>query len=333
MKKSKRGSPRSKSRLGLGFAVAVCAAVTLAACGSSSSSTSTKGATKTAPTGTAGATSATGPGKGKPAITIGDKNFTEEYILGELYAQALRAKGYHVTVKSDIGSSEIIDKALTSGQIQMYPEYVGTILSVVAGQNTQPASEAATYAAAKRFENKRGFALLSATPFYDSNAIATLPAYAKKYHLIKISDLKAVGAFSYADTPENLNRIQGAAGLRKVYGLTKLKFVPLAIGLQYPALEKGNVQTADVFSTDAQLSQVKLTILTDNKHIFGFQNVAPVVNEKVLKAEGPAFAQILNAVSAKLTTSAIQSMNAAVTFNKDLPASVAGKFLKANGLG
>ena len=323
---------RSIPRPILGAVVALCGAVALGACGSSSSSSGAS--TSSSASGSAtGASKGSLPGSGKPAVTMGDKNFTEEFILGDLYQQALQAKGYKVTLKGNIGSSEIIDKALTSGQIQMYPDYVGTILSVVAGLNKLPSSEAATYQAAKRFEQKRGFTLLSATPFYDTNAVAVLPAYAKKYSLKTISDLKKVGAFTYADTPENLNRLQGVAGLRKVYGLTKLKFVPLAIGLQYPALERGSAQTADVFSTDAQLTRTHLVLLTDDKHIFGFQTAAPIVNDKVLKAEGPAFAQTLNAVSSKLTIPAIRSMNAAVDINKDDPAVVARAFLKANGLG
>ncbi|MGI8800711.1 MAG: glycine betaine ABC transporter substrate-binding protein [Solirubrobacteraceae bacterium] len=302
--------------------MAVSAAVAVSACGSSSSTTSSAG----------GGATASQPGKGKPAVTIGDKNFTEEYILGELYAQALRAKGYNVTVKSGIGSSEIIDKALTAGQIQLYPDYVGTILSVLAHQNTPPQSQTATYQAAQTFEQGRGFTLLDATPFYDTNAIAVLPAYAQKHNLKAIGDLKGAGGFTYADTPENLNRLQGVAGLRKVYGLTNLVFRPLAIGLQYRALEGGSAQAADVFSTDGQLTQTKLTLLTDDKHIFGFQNAAPVVSTKVLQAEGPAFKQTLNLVSGKLTLPAIRSMNAAVDVDKQRPATVAQTFLKANGL-
>ncbi len=323
---------RSFARIGSGAVAALSAAVVLAACGGSSSSSSSSSSTSATSSSSSGASAATGPGKGKPAVTIGDKNFTEEFILGELYAQALRAKGYNVTVKSNIGSSEIIDKSLTGNAIQMYPDYVGTILSVLAHQNTSPTSAAATYQAAKRFEQSRGFTLLDATPFYDTNAVATLPAYAQKNHLSTIADLKKAGSFKYADTPENLNRLQGVMGLRQVYGLTNLKFVPLAIGLQYPALTRGDVQTADVFSTDAQLTQTKLTILTDTKHIFGFQNVAPIVSPKVLAAEGPAFAQTINAVSAKLTTPAVQSLNAAVAIDKHQPAAVAQAFLKANGL-
>jgi osmoprotectant transport system substrate-binding protein len=236
-----------------------------------------------------------------------------------------------VAVKSDIGSSEIVDKALTSNQIQMYPDYVGRILSVHAHQNTPPKSARATYQAAKRFEQSRSFTLLDPTPFYDTNSVATLPVFAMKWGLTTISDLKKLGSFGYADTPENLNCLQGVAGLHRVYGLRRLKFVPIAIGLQYPALTRGDMQTADVFSTDAQLTQIKLTLLSDNQHIFDFQDVAPVVSSKVLQAEGRS-AQRVNAVSSKLTTPAIRSMNAVVAINKQQPAAVARTFLKANGL-
>src|ERR1051325_2047191 len=101
----------------LAVGTALLLTTALAACGDDDSSSS--------------GDSASQPGKGKPAVTLGDKNFTEQYILGELYAQALKAKGYTVKVKSNIGSSEVIDKALTSGQIDMYPEYTGVIVTVL----------------------------------------------------------------------------------------------------------------------------------------------------------------------------------------------------------
>jgi osmoprotectant transport system substrate-binding protein len=271
------------------------------------------------------------PGKGKPPVTIGDKNFTEEFILGELYAQALRAEGFTVTLKGNIGSSEIVDKALRAGRIDMYPDYVGTIVSVLAGTDP-PASQQATYAAAKKYEEANGSTLLDMTPFFDTNAVGVMPEYAQKNGLKTIDDLKKVGSFTYADTPENLHRLQGVKGLREVYGLTDLKFKPLAIGLQYPALKRGDVDTADVFSTDAQLTRTKLVLLEDTKHIFGFQNVAPVARRKVLQEQGPAFAQTINAVSAKLTAEAMRSMNAAVDIDKRAPKDVAKQFLEANQL-
>ena len=118
--------------------------LTVAACGGGSSGTSSSASSNAAPAGQ--------PGKGKPAITIGDKNFTEEFILGQLYAKALRAKGYTVHVKSNIGSSEIIDKALTSGKIDMYPEYTGEIVLTLAGSKSRPVSAQQTYQQALRFE-------------------------------------------------------------------------------------------------------------------------------------------------------------------------------------
>lgn len=314
----------------MGAAALLCAGA-LAACGGSSSTHSSS-----ASSAASGASSAK-PGKGKPPITIGDKNFTEEFILGDLYAQALRAKGYTVKVKQNIGSSEIIDKALTSGQIQMYPEYDGEIvLSLAHDTKTKLTSEQQTYQLAQKFEQSRGYTLLNPTPFFDVNEMAVKPSFAAKYHLKSIGDLVHVGnkasGVIYGDTPENAGRYAGLIGLKQAYGLTNIHFKSLAIGLQYQAIQQGAINMADVFSTDAQLRQIHLNILSDPKHIFGFQYVAPVVNKKLLASEGPAFAQTLNAVSAKLTVPVMQQLNAAVATNKLDPAFVAGKFLAANGL-
>jgi osmoprotectant transport system substrate-binding protein len=313
---------------------ALLAVATLAACGSSSSSSSSSSAAGTSSAGSSSSSSGGGalPGTGKPAITIGDKNFTEEFILGDLYAQALQAKGFTVNLKPNIGSSELTDKSLTSGQIDMYPEYTGVILSVLAGQTRVPPTAETTYQAAKKFEQKRGFTLLNQTPFFDADALATLKPFATKNHLTTISDLKKLSSWSNGGPPENETRYEGVVGLHQAYHLYNLKFVPLTIGLQYQALDSGKVDTADVFTTDGQLQSGKYVILTDTKHIFGFQNVAPVVSNKLLAREGPAFAQTLNAVSAKLTNHVMQQLNAAVDIDKVDPATVATKFLQANGL-
>src|SRR3984893_19100168 len=136
-----------------GSAAALALVVGLAACGSSSSSSSSS-ATTSKP-----AVAASGPGVGKPGVTIGDKNFAEENILGALYAGALQAKGYNVTLKDNVGSSEIIHKALTSGQIEMSPEYTGVLLSAVAGQTKNPSSASAAAQEAKAFLEKEGVTL------------------------------------------------------------------------------------------------------------------------------------------------------------------------------
>ena len=146
------------------------------------------------------------------------------------------------------------------------------------------------------------------------------------------SDKKAKGAPTVGGAPEFATRFEGLVGLKQEYGLTNVKFKPLAIGLQYKALDDGQIQVADVFTTDGQLQGKKYVVLKDPKNVFGFQNVAPVVSKKVLAAQGPAFEQTLDAVSAKLTNDAMQKMNGAVDLDKQKPAAVAKTFLQANGL-
>ncbi len=323
---------RSVVKPALAGVITVLVVVVLAACGSSSSSSSASGAAGTSSSSTSGASGSSLPGKGKPAITLGDKNFTEEYILGDLYQQALQAKGYTVNLKPNIGSSELTDKSLTSGQIQMYPEYTGVILSVIKGQAKVPVSAAATYAAAKSFEAGRGYMLLNPTPFQDRDVTATLKAFAAKHHLVSMEDLAKLPSFTNGGPPENKTRYEGLVGMHEAYHLNNVHFVPLAIGLQYQALDSGKVDSANVFTTDGQLASGKYALLTDPKHIYGFQQVAPVVSAKLLQQEGPAFAQTLNAVDAKLTNTVMQKLNAAVVLDKVDAATVAKEFLKANGL-
>jgi osmoprotectant transport system substrate-binding protein len=310
----------SKAKQGVAVALALALAVVVAACGSSSSSSKST----STPSGK--------PGTGKPAVTIGDKNFTEQFILGQLYAQALRAKGFSVNVKSDIGSSELIDKALTSGQINGYPEYSGIVLTAIAHDNKSYPSPQATYDAVKKFEAGRGYTVLNMTPFNDVDALATKPAYATQHKLTAVPDLKGVGRFTLGAPPEFKTRFTGLVGMKQVYGITNVNFKPLAIGLQYKALDGGQIQVADVFTTDGQLQRGSYTVLKDPKNIFGFQNVVPIFSKKTIDAEGPAFSQVLDTVSAKLTVPAMQQMNAAVDLDKQNPAEVAQKFLQANGL-
>jgi osmoprotectant transport system substrate-binding protein len=280
-----------------------------------------------------GAHSAALPGKGKPTVTIGDKNFPEELILGQLYAKALQAKGFKVKLKANIGSSEIVDKALTSHQLDMYPEYTGTILSELAHKTKSPHNANDAFNQAKKFEQSRGFTLLNKTPFFDSDAIGVLKSYATENKLKSVADLKKLGTnFKVGALPEFKTRFTGLVGLKQAYGVVPT-FVPLGkTEIVYTAIDSGKINGGDVFTTDAQLASGKYTLLKDPKFIFGFQNVAPVVSQKVVKAEGPAFAKALNAVSAKLTTPAIQAMNKAVVLDKKDPGAVAAAFLKANGL-
>ena len=268
-----------------------------------------------------------------PTVSIGTKNFTEEFVLGQLYKQGLEAKGFTVAYHENIGSTEVTDTALTSGKINFYPEYTGTILTVVFHKNSVPKTAPATYALAKKLQEKRGFTLFAPTPFYDTDAMGVLTTTAKRYGLKTVADLTKVPGLSICGYPEFQTRFAGLVGLKQAYGVTDVKFVPLAGISVYQALGSGKCKAGDVFSTDPQLAGTKYTVLTDTKFIFGFQNVAPVVSEKLATALGPKFRQTVDAVSAKLTTPAMIAMNKAVAIDHQSAAAVAGKFLKANGLG
>lgn len=297
----------------------------LAACGSSNKSNTNKTNTSKP--------SSSLPGTGKPPIVVGDKNFPEENILGALYATALRAQGYTVTEKDNIGSTELTYKALTSGQIGMFPEYLGNIVTVIEGKTTSPPTALATYEESKSYLAKHGYALLAMTPYSNSDVVVTKVAYATAHHLTSVADLAKLGkSLKLAAEPEYATRVAGLIGLKKDYGVVP-DFVPLATSaLVYQAINSGQVQAGDVFTTDPQLKSGAYTLLSDPKGIFGFDNVAPIVATKLIAQEGPAFASTLDKVSQLLTLPAIQRMNAAVILDKQSPGSVAVQFLKANGL-
>jgi osmoprotectant transport system substrate-binding protein len=273
------------------------------------------------------------PGTGKPPITLGTKNFTEQFVLGQLYKQALEAKGYTVVLKQNVGASEIIDRALESGQIDMYMEYIGVIAQELAQTRRHLKTRAATLSKAKEFERRRGFELLKITPGSDSDANVVRPDYAREHHLESTADLKRVGLFRYGGPAENRTRFQGAVGMRRVYGLSNLRYVPVAIDGRYQALDEGRIDVAAGFSTEGQLAdKARYLVLTDPEGIFGFQNIAPVISRKLLERLGPQFTTTVDAVSAKLTNEALREMNAAVDLRKEAPADVAARFLQQNGL-
>jgi osmoprotectant transport system substrate-binding protein len=273
------------------------------------------------------------PGEGKPPVTLGTKDFTEEFVLGELYKQALEAKGYTVNLKKNIGSTEIIDKALTSGEIDGYPEYLGVSLAVAARKDIIPKSAEQTYNLAKEFYEGRGQVISEQTPFFDVDAIATTKEFAEQNNLKTVADLKKLDSFTVGARPEFRNRFQGLKGMRSEYGLNNAQFKQLALGLQYQALDAGDVDSANVFSTQPQLASGKYTVLEDPKGIFGYQYVAMVMNrDKYEELGGPEFFKVIDDVSKLLTNEAMITMNKAVEIDKQDEAEVARSFLEANQL-
>lgn len=270
---------------------------------------------------------------GESPIRIGTKNFTEQRILGELYRQALRAKGYEVVLKTDIGSSEIVHRALQRGVLDMYPEYIGVLLSEVAEVTERPRSDAAAYEAANAFERRNGFTLLAQTPFSDSNALAVKPQFARRHGLRTIADLRKIKrTVRIAALPEFATRFEGMKGLRQRYGLDNLEAVDAESHERYPMLDDGDVDMAVVFTSEGQLAGDDYVVLEDPRQVFASGRVAPIVSDELLESHGAQLRDAINAVSRELTTSAMREMNGAVDLGERKPAAVATEFLRARDL-
>ena len=266
---------------------------------------------------------------GTTPIIIGTKDFPEQYVLGQLYKQALEAKGFRVQYKENVGSTELIDKALRSNRVTFYPEYTGIMLSVTFGKKTVPKTAVATYNLAKQLYGRRGQTLLKQTPFQDRDAIAVLRTTANRYGLKSVGDLKKVPDLTLAGFPQFETRWAGT--IKRLYGVT-FDFTPLAGISAYTVLDQKKVLAAAIFSTDAQLASSKYVVLSEPKNMFGFQHVAPVLSKKLLSENGTRFSSTVNKVSALLTEKAMIAMNKAVGIDKRSAASVANAFLKANKL-
>ena len=273
-----------------------------------------------------------GQKKDTRSITVGSKGFAESWITGELYAQGLRNLGYTVDLKTNVGSSDIISAALLSGQIDLYPEYTGVMLVSFMGEDRLMDSAEETYELAKTWAEDNRVTMLNATPFENKNAVAVRKEFADEHDLKTVSDLKRIGDFTYSTYPDNVTGAQGYEGIVDSYGLENMKLKTLSIGLNYQAIERGEIEAADVFTTDPQLLRSDLVVLDDDKKLFGFQNVVPLIRDDAFAELDDDASHFLNELQSLLTLEAIQAMNEASAINRLDPAQVAKMFLDDNGL-
>jgi osmoprotectant transport system substrate-binding protein len=311
--------------------IGVVSALLIAGCGGA-----TSGSTPATSTTAAAATTTTTtplPGVGKPPVIIGDKNFTEQFVLGELYAEALTAQGYSVQVNQDIGPVEVTLPALTTGRLAMYPEYLGEWDYVVAHHHGGFRSAAAALLAGRHYAISRGMALLDPTPFSDTSAIAVTLAYAEQHRLRTIADLRNVAASLVMGGPPQFEDGRNYLPLvEQVYGFAPHSYQSLDIGSQYQNLANGTIEAADVNTTDGELASGNYVLLGDPRNVFGWGQAVPVVPMKVLQAEGPAFAATINDVTALLTTNVMRWLNGQVDNAHRDPAGVAREFLETHGV-
>jgi osmoprotectant transport system substrate-binding protein len=311
--------------------VAAILAVAIAACGGGDDT----GSTSTSESGNSDNLIASNPDNAKTTITVGSKNFTEAYILGEIYAQGLEAAGYKVNTKLNLGSETIAKKAIEDGQISGYPEYtstaLGSLYSVPADQI--PANDLEAYEQAKAKLAKDDLVAFPPTPFADSNAVGTLTSTADKLGLTDISDLQGQSEdLVLAGSPECRERIDCLVGLEKNYDLQFKKFTPVDIGLRYTVLDKGDADLSIVFTSDAQLANSeKYTVLEDDKDFIPAGNVIFIASKKVAEEAGPDFGDTIEKVQGNLTLAVIRELNSRVDIDKEKPADVAHDYLQQSG--
>ncbi|WP_242901282.1 ABC transporter substrate-binding protein [Actinomadura terrae] len=272
-----------------------------------------------------------GGGK-KGTITVGGANFPESGLIGEIYAQALEAKGLKVERKLNIGAREIYYDQVVKGGISVMPEYNGALLSTSVDKSSTATTTEEVNAALKA-KLPASVEMLDSAKAEDKDSVTVNPQTAAKYKLKSITDLKPVAKqLVIAGPSEFKTRQQGLVGLKAKYGLEFKKFQPFDAGAQatlVKLLTEDKVQAADLFTTDPTIPQKKLVVLEDPQHVFTAQNVTPLVNKAAVNAEARA---ALNGVSAKLTTQDLLDMMKRVAIDKEDQEKVAKDWLKKSGL-
>ena len=275
------------------------------------------------------------PDNSATEITIGSKNFTEQKILGEIYAQALEAAGYTVKTELNLGDEKTALKALEGGQISAYPEYTGTALLSFFGFQADelPSDEGQAFEEAKKGFAKKNLTALEPTPFVSSNEVAVTQETADKLGLQKISDLEGKSQdLTLYGTPECRQRLDCLLGLQEVYGLDFKKFVPVDIALRHEVLTKGQADVSIVFTTDPQNKREGFVLLEDDKGMFPPYNSTLVVRDDVIEKAGPDLEETVTLVNEGLTDEVMQELNARVDLDKETPEAVAGQYLEESGL-
>lgn len=268
----------------------------------------------------------------KLTVRIGSKNFTEQFVLAEMYAQALEARGYRVERFINLGGTLIAHQSLVSGKIDMYPEYTGTALAaVVKGQvNSDP--EVVYKQVKEYYEKNLSLTLLNQSRMNNGYVLVTLPETAQKHKLKTLSDLaKASKQLTLGAGPEWADREDGVPGLKKVYGMDFKDVKYMLTALKYQALRDRQVDVINGFGTDGQISAMKLARLDDDRRFWPPYRVAPVIRREIAQ-NYPGIVTILNAVTVLLTDEGQAELNWHVDGLKEEPRDVARDFLKKQGL-
>ena len=276
------------------------------------------------------------PDNGQISLTVGSKNFTEQYILGEIYAQGLEAAGYDVSTDLNLGSEQVALKALQNGEISGYPEYTSTALTSFFGEAPEdvPGDAQQAYEQSQSDFEKEGLVAYPPTPFSSANAVGMLASKADELGITKISDLADHQDLTLYGSPECRQRIDCLAGLEQYYGLDGLRenFTPVDIGLRYEVLDKGDADLSIIFTTDAQLfTSDDYVTLEDDKGVLPAGNVIFIASKQAADEAGPDFGETIEKVQSNLSLEVMQELNARVDIDKEKPEQAAQEYLQEFG--
>jgi len=264
-------------------------------------------------------------------VKVGSKNFTEQFIVAEMYAQALEAAGMKVERKLNLGGTLIAHKALEEKEIDLYPEYTGTMLLVVLKAEPMT-SQKAVYDRVKSDYAPKGLVVLNEAPVNNTYNMVVRPETAAQYKLETLSDLARVSKeLKLGAGPEFRDRKDGIPGLKAKYGMEFKEDLQMAIGLRYQALANKQIDVVNGYATDGMISALKLKRLKDDRDLWPPYYLVPVVRKEALDAN-PKIADVLNRVSASLDENSIADMNYKVDHDKEEPRDVARVFLRAKGI-
>ena len=272
---------------------------------------------------------------GDVTVRVGSKNFTEQFILGEIDAQALEAAGFKVKRDLNYGSEQIAYKALKANKLDGYPEYTSTALTSFFGVKPQDVPDTAKAAVdqAQPDFSKNGLIAFDPAPFNSANAVGMLKKRADQLGVTKVSDLKGKSqSLTLYGSPECRQRPDCLVGLEQDYGLKFKKFVPVDIGLRYSVLDKGQADLSIIFTTDAQLStRHDVVTLTDDKHVFPPGNPTFVARKDIVDQAGPDLRDTIQQVQGGLSESVMRELNARVDVDRETPRQAAREYLKESG--
>jgi len=317
------------------FACMLAMTFVFAACGDDEEDNGSSGDTGAQTTDQAADQIQSNPDNGKVTITVGSKNFTEQKVLGEIYAQALEAAGYKVSKSLDLGDEKTAQRALKQDEIDGYPEYTGTALLSICEVPTDqiPKDPAQAFEETKSCFAKDQLTAYPPTPFTSSNEVGVTQETAERLGLQQISDLKEhAGDLTLYGSPECRQRTDCLLGLRQTYGLRFKKFTPVDIALRHEVLKRGDDVVSIVFTTDPQNKRQNIVLLEDDMGMFPPYNSTFVVRDEVAQEAGPDLPKVIEQVQQGLTDEVMQELNARVDLDKEDAAQVAQEYLTESQL-